>query len=170
MNEIKPYDPSKHMKPWETDINSKIKERFFSKIEKTDTCWIWNSVRLTGNYGYFKYLGKYVRAHRMSYILANGHIPDNLLVLHTCDNPPCVNPEHLYLGTQKDNIKDKFDRGRNPNVNGSKNPVSKLSENEVLKIRELNKEKYSNEIIAKMFSIDSSAVSLIINRKRWKHI
>lgn len=88
-------------------------ERFWRYVDKTDECWTWTGGRINGGYGCFSVDGETnVAAHRFSYQLHNGEIPAGLVVCHRCDNPPCVRPDHLFLGTQLDNVRDMFSKGR----------------------------------------------------------
>ena len=90
-----------------------MKERFINKVHKTDYCWIWNgAIRGNSGYGSFNVNGKIESSHRISYKLFKGVIPMGICVLHRCDNRLCVNPDHLFLGTQGDNMKDMFNKGR----------------------------------------------------------
>ena len=88
-------------------------ERFLAKIDKSGDCWTWTGTRATTNYGVLVVNKKRILAHRFSYEHFNGPIPDCLVIRHKCDNPPCVNPAHLLVGTQADNGRDMAERGRN---------------------------------------------------------
>jgi len=89
-----------------------IMKRFFDKVEKTESCWLWIAGGRGKGYGSFKINGKSIDAHRVSYELHNGEIPKEMHVCHTCDNTKCVNPDHLFLGSPKDNWQDGFNKGR----------------------------------------------------------
>lgn len=94
-----------------------IGERFWKKVHKTETCWNWTAYTDRSGYGSFRFNNKIHKAHRISFLLANGYIDNNLDVLHGCDNPSCVNPEHLRLGTDKDNVQDTLNRKRHFQTN-----------------------------------------------------
>ena len=87
--------------------------RFWSKVKKTKDCWNWNGAKFSSGYGAFWLNGKNKSAHRVSWELTNGQIPDGKLVCHTCDISACVNPNHLFLGTWKGNMEDRDKKGRN---------------------------------------------------------
>jgi len=95
-------------------------EDFFDKINKTDTCWLWNSYVDKDGYGKFRFNKKDHRAHRFSYILYKGIIPKDLCICHFCDQPACVNPNHLWVGTKKENNQDRALKNRSNNQNKSK--------------------------------------------------
>jgi hypothetical protein len=91
-------------------------DRFWSKVQKSDACWIWAASRDDKGYGTFGFDGVVQKAHRVAYQLSVGPIPDGAHILHSCDNPPCVNPAHLRVGTRSDNMRDKVARGRDHNT------------------------------------------------------
>lgn len=97
-----------------------FKERFESKINKTDSCWLWTAYKNNNGYGMFWLNGKLLLSHRISFTFYKEEIPEGLNICHTCDNPGCVNPKHLFLGSQKDNIKDMCLKGRAKNGNTKK--------------------------------------------------
>ena len=101
-------------------IKKETKLRFESKINKLPNggCWIWNGGNNEKGYGMIQVGGKQIRAHRLSYELYVGAVPPGMLVCHSCDNPPCCNPKHLWLGTNADNQRDKLNKGRDHFSNG----------------------------------------------------
>ncbi len=146
-----------------------IADRLWKRVVKTDTCWLWTGYkqkgygRMSKDYPYTGALG--VLTHRVSWELANGPIPEGLCVLHKCDNPSCVNPDHLFLGTRIDNSNDKVSKGRH--VRGEKIARSKLTEPDVLAIR-ASKERAV--VLAARYGIDRRIISYIKTRATWKHI
>lgn len=99
-----------------TNQQRAIAERFWAKVEKTDGCWEWTAFVHPKGYGMFGVGREARRAHRVSYEIANGPIPDGLCVCHSCDNRRCVRPDHLFLGTNQDNVDDKMRKGRGKNL------------------------------------------------------
>ncbi len=131
-----------------------VEERFWSYVDKTDGCWLWTGAKYRDGYGAFKATAsRLVRAHRYMYELAIGHIPDGLLVCHTCDIRHCVNPEHFFLGTTTDNVADCIAKGRN--IFGTRHPFAKLSEHDVVLIRDRGFVKEPMRIVAAELGITS---------------
>lgn len=145
---------------------------FWSKVDKTSNpngCWEWTGPKMPAGYGKFYYNSLFEYSHRYSFTLSNGPIPPGLVICHRCDNPSCVNPEHLFLGTYKDNAQDCLKKGRHKfgQLKGSKNASAKLTEDQVLKIRESNK-RYKE--IATEYGVSEHCISEIRRRITWKHI
>lgn len=147
--------------------------RFWSKVDKTETCWLWIGGKDNGGYGTIAYKGRTQKAHRVSWEIALGAIPEDLMVLHTCDVRNCVNPQHLFLGTQTDNMRDMVSKGRwnGADVSGTKNPMSKLNLTDARKIRqEYQTGKYSQHELARMFDVAPMTINAIVRNKRWVEV
>jgi hypothetical protein len=152
-------------------------ERFWSKVQKSSGCWIWKDGTFDNGYGQFRVLNKKVKAHRFSWEITYGPIPDGLKVLHKCDNPPCVNPNHLFLGTNKDNTWDSIKKGRfciDPNrfdhPCGEDHPLSVLTNEKVLEIRFLHKNGRSKYSLAKQFNVVQDTITKVVNGITWRHL
>lgn len=150
-------------------------ERFHKKYRKQQNgCWEWTAYTNSFGHGRFWFNNKLVVASRFSYELHNGLIPDGMFVCHKCDNSKCVNPEHLFVGTPKDNIKDCIDKHRNcpPPVHiGEGHHKAKLKNDDIIKIRNLYQAGgVSQRELARLFKISQPVVMKIVNRKLWKHI
>jgi hypothetical protein len=146
-------------------------ERFWSRVNKRrkTQCWHWTSDM--GSHGYGRLSlgdGRRMKAHRYSWELHNGPIPKGLCILHKCDNPPCVNPGHLFAGSQLDNIADMVEKKRHRI--GEKNPNAVLNEAKVKVIKRLLSEGVKNKDIAVRMGVTRSLISAIKNGKRWGHV
>lgn len=165
------------MKPFVLGLDNMDESRFWSKVNKLgeSLCWEWNASVLQGGYGQYYFEGRNQKAHRVSWVISNGTIPNGLKVCHRCDNRKCVNPSHLFLGTQKDNIQDMLSKGRDNYVSGWKpligerNPQAKITKEQVIEIRETKWDIPYKKIGAK-YGISAASVCLILNRTNWSHI
>lgn len=147
-----------------------IAERFKGKyIVRDDTgCWQWTSSTQEGRYGVIWFAdGKSKLAHRVSFELHVGPIPEGLLICHRCDNGLCVNPDHLFLGTTKDNHDDMVSKGRGPRQAGEWNPGSKLTITQVEQIRQLKDSKLSQNEVATSFSVSRGTIRDIWKGRSW---
>lgn len=134
-----------------------------------DGCWYWLGALSESGYGNFKSESRSERAHRVSYRLYKGPIPDGLFACHKCDNPACVNPDHLFLGTLKENQEDMSRKGRA--ARGSKSGMAKLTESDIKQIRQLVcVDDVSRRVVASFFKVDRGHVDKIIRRQRWAHV
>lgn len=181
-------------------------ERFWShvRIAGDDECWEWRAARDDNGYGRCGFMGKTLLTHRVAFLISNGFLIDEMFVCHSCDNPPCCNPKHLFLGTHADNMQDMVSKGRDvfhqhpelirrgerhwtkihpervargekcsilkhPELyRGEKHGMAKLTEKEVLEIREQPKEKI--QILADRYNVSAPTVEAIRYRRLWKHI
>jgi hypothetical protein len=149
-----------------------INMRFWSKVNRRDSkeCWNWKATLNKYDYGQIKYSGKLILSHRLVWILIHGEIPENMCVLHHCDNPSCCNPSHLYLGTHQDNMRDRSSRGRTSRHTGESNGRAKLTRNTVMKIRDQIKNGLSYGAVAKMFKISNATIGHIARYETWRNI
>ncbi len=150
-----------------TGVRTSLTRRFWERVEKTDTCWLWLGKLNDAGYGRVTWNGRVTRAHRVSWILFHGEIPEGLIVLHACDTRRCVNPAHLSLGTQMDNVRDMHNKGRNvamPVRKGSRHPRAKLSEEDALTIR--------REMVglSRRFGVSMFSLYDIGSGRSWKHL
>jgi len=148
-------------------------DRFWSKVDKSGDCWEWTAYKNKGGYGCVCVDGKQQKAHRVSYILHHGSIPNGLHVLHRCDNPKCVNPKHLFLGTHADNMADKARKGRAriPGKKGTDNGTSKLMDADIINIRAIYKHTRATQSkLADIYSVSQTIISDIVNLKSWRHV
>ena len=146
--------------------------RFWSKVRVGDPeqCWEWQGAlrKAEDGYGSFWLNGRSENAHRVAWVWHNGPILDGLLVLHHCDNPPCCNPAHLWLGTDLDNMRDRNRKGRANFSQGSCHGHAKLTEAQIHEIRGLTG--LSQEAIARQYGVTQGSISEILARKRWRHV
>lgn len=154
--------------------------RFWINVEKGDGCWIWKGAKLGFGYGMMRFNGRNTGAHRASWLLHFGEIPEAMFVCHRCDNPGCVRPDHLFLGTHQDNVADAVSKGRQargvsfanrPVLRGEACGASKLTEAQVIAIRA----KWEAGNVTKMdlvreFGVTHPTIRRIISRKIWRHV
>ena len=151
-----------------------IEERFWEKVDvgEPNECWNWKAVVNWNGYGSFGLNGKMVRAHRFSWWLHNGEIPKNMYVLHICiANRKCVNPRHLYLGTQQDNMNDRDRQGRQSRLSGEAHGRAKLTDEQVIEIRyrwENEIPRPTQQMLANAYETSQRNISFIVNNRRWR--
>jgi len=154
-------------------MNPRDERRFWRKVRRGPGCWEWTA--RCNNHGYGKFsinrVGHY--AHRVAWEIVNGPIPQGLCVLHHCDNPKCVNPAHLFIGTRADNTRDMMDKGRHRLVvlHGEDHGCHKLTEVEVHEIRQrYARGGISQATLAREYSVTQAQISNIVKRHNWANI
>ena len=141
---------------------SMARKRFLGKVRREYSCWRWTACVTSSGYGRFSLWGRAAWAHRAAWALFKGSIPPKMNVLHKCDVTQCVNPRHLFLGTQADNVKDAIEKERH--AYGERCGQAKLREADVLKIR---KDKRSHKHIARIYGVSKSLISMVKAKTVW---
>lgn len=163
-------------------VTESLTQRFWEKVDKRgpDDCWEWTgALNGTGLQRYGRIGIDAVRveyAHRVSWTIHKGHIPKGLIVMHACDNPRCVNPDHLSVGTKSDNTQDMLKKGRgyapfrDKSRWGEAHHNSKLTEKEVREIRRKYEKGAALRALGREYGIDGKQVSNIVKRLQWRHV
>ena len=156
-----------------------IAERFWVRVEKTPTCWLWRGATNSSGYGVMQKDGRRIRAHRFAYELTYGAIPEGLFACHRCDNPLCVRPDHLFLGTPADNAHDMIRKGRHVwfpvdkpapprSARGEQHGRAKLTAEQVAEIRRIHaSERLSHQKLAERYGINKSTAGRIVRGQLW---
>jgi hypothetical protein len=147
------------------ELTEKDKERFWKRVEKTESCWLWTGCCVNG-YGQLRINRKIYLSHRVSWFLAGNTIPDGYIIRHKCRSKSCCNPEHLETGTHAENMADKIRDGTS--TRGERSKTAKLTSAQVLEIRAREGERYVD--LAEEFDVTKGTISNIIHRQAWKHI
>lgn len=148
-----------------------VEGRFWSRMERGDGCWLWKGSRMTKGYGKFKASGVQVSTHRAAWMLTHGEIPAGLYVCHRCDNPPCCNPAHLFLGTNADNQRDAMSKGRHrfgtTSSPGLANPAAKLTPDAARCILARRRDGATLKQVGLEFEISARQVGEVLNGTHW---
>lgn len=156
-----------------------FEDRFWNQVDRRGSCWIWVGQTNEKGYGYFSGTpgqpNKKFYAHRVSWSLVHGEIPKGMHVCHKCDNPRCCNPEHLFLGTPKDNAQDMIRKGRQGDhvaaaPKGEAVVTAKLTEVQVREIITLSHSGTSFSYLAKAYNVSPRTISNIVRGKSWRHV
>lgn len=146
-------------------------QEFWDRFKKLKSgCWHWTGTKTINGYGTVHFRGRRWTTHRLAFFLNKGGKlprPNTCKILHHCDNPPCGNPDHLFVGTQQENIRDCIQKGPRAKIRilGEKNPNSKFSLKEVKRIRRMNKQGISQTELASIFGVNQSSISRIIRKE-----
>jgi HNH endonuclease len=150
-----------------------LEDKLLTKAVPQGECLVWIGQKHPRGYGRLRIGGKLRPAHRLMYELRHGPIPDGQVVRHSCDNPACINPAHLSIGTQLDNVQDMFERGRANKARGERSPKAKLTEAQVREIRaRYVARSYGNgaHVLAREFGVSKPTIQAILSGDSWKHV
>ncbi len=146
-------------------------EKFMSRLDKDESgCWLWRGVLRASGHAHWRTRQYRDYAHRWSYRLFRGEIPAGAFVCHTCDVAHCVNPDHLYIGSHRDNMRDMKERGRAARPIGEAHPMARLNEEQVRHIRHAKAAGASAPDLACAFGVSASTINMAASGRNWKHI
>ncbi len=176
-----PTGTKKRNKGWDNVKQPPLEERFWASVDREGNmggCWMWRGAKTSYGYGKMRDHYKHVGTHRVSYMLNIGPIPIGMHVLHKCDNPACVNPSHLFLGTQSDNMKDMFKKKRNRNqycynkdfCNGRERGVEALIDSSWVQFRSIEKASKATGVNASKISMASRNLRNTAGGMKWRTI
>ena len=155
---------------------AQLERRFWAHVVRLapDKCWEWRGTKRTGGYGFLRVWilpgNPEIKANRLAWLLEHGSVPVDRLVCHRCDNPGCVNPAHLFLGTHRDNAQDMLAKGRKASTRGEHSGQAKLNDESVRAIKVFAEQGVSGVEIARRFKVSSSTVSMILRGRNWSHV
>ena len=155
--------------PGSRELSRPVLERFEEKFTQGDPseCWIWHAGKFSNGYGSFRLARRTKQAHRLSWEFYRGPIPAGIHVLHKCDVPSCVNPNHLFLGTHQDNMDDREAKGRGNHAKGERSSNAKLTNNQA---KEIFHSQGTHKELGLRYGVGKTAVSKIKRKVSWKHI
>jgi hypothetical protein len=158
--------PTKYIKKLRKSIQERFEEKF--SVSPDSDCWIWNASKNSKGYGTFSFEKRGTEgAHRASWLIYRGEIPKSMYVLHHCDHAYCVNPDHLFLGTNSDNMQDCAQKNRIYRPKGIIHPRHKLTEQQIMEIRN---DKRLHKIVAIDYRVTEATISSIVTRRTWGHL
>jgi hypothetical protein len=162
-------------KPWP--------DRFWTKVDKSGECWLWTASKDTSGYGQIRYEKRLRRATHIAWELTNGAIPVDTLLCHRCDNPACVRPDHLFLGTYAENAADMLTKGRQAigdassarlyperRPRGTNHPKAKFTDDQVREIRRRSAAGESQRQLARAYSVGKNTIQCIVEGVTWRHV
>ena len=155
------------------EVKQRVLDRFWERVKKTDGCWLWVGYLNIRGKGVVYLNGKSIYASRFSYLIHKGEFPKKLYVCHTCDNPKCVRPDHLFLGTQVDNMLDMKLKGRANKPKGTLNGRAKLDERSVRFIRRNYRKRHPRfglKPLANRYGVCTLTIREVVDRHKWKHV
>jgi hypothetical protein len=147
-----------------------LADRLWEKVDRTGECWLFTGYRNAAGYGFIGYTrGHPIMAHRAAWMVTHGPIPPATLVCHRCDNPSCVRPDHLFLGSGHDNVVDMVRKGRHRPTRGSDSVNAKLAEDDVREIRRFGGT-VPDRALAERFGVSQTLIFNIRQRRAWRHV